>query len=129
MPKHCIDCGIQCQGTRCRTCNGLSIRGENHPQWRGGRWINEGGYVVLSAQHDHPNAIKRGMILEHVKVMSEVLDRPLHPGETVHHKNGIKTDNRPENLELWVLQPPGQRPEDLVLWAKEILRRYDNGSI
>lgn len=67
---------------------------------------------------------------QHVVVMEETLGRPLEAGENVHHKNGNRSDNRPENLELWVTaQPSGQRPEDLVAYAKEILERYSPESL
>lgn len=57
--------------------------------------------------------------------MEKVIERYLVKGENVHHKNGVKNDNRESNLELWVTsQPSGQRPEDLVEWAEEILKRY-----
>lgn len=83
------------------------------------------GYVFLF-RPDHPNSMSNGRIAEHRLVMSEKLGRPLFPGENVHHKNGNKKDNSPDNLELWVVgQPAGQRPEDLVKWAKEILERYN----
>jgi HNH endonuclease len=73
------------------------------------------GYVVVG----------RTRILQHRMVMEEHLGRPLAPGETVHHINGVKHDNRLENLELWSsTQPAGQRIRDKVRWAREILAMY-----
>jgi len=64
-------------------------------------------------------------VKEHRHVMEQVLGRPLEPFESPHHKNGVRTDNRPENLELWVVnQPKGQRAIDLLAWAEEIVARY-----
>lgn len=113
-------------GEYCRKCS-WKIKSESVPSRR---VPGPNRYVVVTQRHGHPNADKRGRIYEHILVMSEKLGRSLLPGESVHHLNGVRDDNRPENLELWTIsQPRGQRVKDKVDWAKELLKQYEPESL
>ena len=103
-----------------------SRKGKKGGNNKGGKYVSKNGYVWLW-RPEHPNARKSGYVHEHRMIMSDHLGRPLKSHENVHHKNGVRGDNRIENLELWVsTQPSGQRVSDLVTFAKEILEEYGN---
>lgn len=64
------------------------------------RWVGQEGYVLVRAPEGHPRARVDGTILEHRLVVEEALGRYLEEWEVVHHKNGNRSDNRPENLQV-----------------------------
>ena len=91
----------------------------------GHRFVDTNGYVHIMVGIGHPMARTNGYAHEHRLVLAKELGRPLEKFEYAHHKNGVRNDNRPENLELWAtLHPNGQRVVDLVAFAKDILARY-----
>jgi hypothetical protein len=135
------ECHCDCGTIRDRTTNALKSglskscgcltkekarqrHGPLHPSYTNGR-TNKEGYVMLSDKRGHPNASKRGRILEHTLVMSEFIGRPIRPEEEVHHKNGIRNDNRIENLELRVgHHGAGARVSDMIEFCVDYLNKY-----
>lgn len=74
--------------------------GAEHHNWKGGRSMHSDGYVLVYAPWHPAGRNSKGYVLEHRLVMERLLGRYLTPRELVHHKNEVKDDNRPENLEI-----------------------------
>jgi len=112
---------------RCFACRDDAC--ERNGNWKGGRSHHKRGYVIVRAP-GHPRADHYAYVFEHILVMELLLGRYLDGDETVHHRNGVRDDNRPENLELWCHpQPSGVRARDALSWAREIVGRYENSHI
>lgn len=90
---------------------------------RGMGYLNKKGYLLVTWRDPIDGKIKRKY--QHHLVMMHKLGRNLEDFERVHHKNGIRNDNREENLELWsITQPYGQRVDDMIRFCKEYLEKY-----
>ena len=89
----------------------------------GDTFVASNGYILARPEHALNNTLINQPL--HRLVMEDHLNRSLMPGENVHHKNTIRSDNRIENLELWgTHQPIGGRIEDQMKWVYEMIDRY-----
>ena len=106
----CKQCGKEfeiCSYMRIKFCNRQCYRqwikenfyGENHPSWKGGQTTDTKGYVFITMPN-HPRANKRGYVKRARLVAEKTLGRYLYPNEIPHHRNEIKGDDRPENIEV-----------------------------
>ncbi|MBT9133100.1 MAG: hypothetical protein DDT33_01631 [Firmicutes bacterium] len=109
----CVGCGKERwtrllrdkpESERCTSCacHSRGLFGEKNPKWKGGR-VNLRGYIEINLHPDdffYPMCNKKGYVYEHRLVMAKHLGRSLHSWEVVHHRNGIRDDNRIENLHL-----------------------------
>lgn len=135
-----LSIGCECSIDGCtRSAVGRGLCSKHWQRWRkhgdpnivlrerreyGASRVNSNGYVVEYVP-GHIQADRDGKAMQHRRVMADHLGRKLEDFENVHHKNGVRDDNRLENLELWVVrQPYGQRVEDLLDWADWIIARY-----
>lgn len=135
VPESTLECSIEwcttprmakglCSMHRWRKKHGKDM---NKPPkgsegWVGEPYPNGDGYMFIAYRPVGGETVFTG---HHRYVMSKRIGRELLPHETVHHINGVRDDNRIENLELWSSSHPrGQRVEDKTGWAIEMLETY-----
>jgi len=124
---------LDCKCHKCRMGKGYFI-GEKNPMWKGGLKKTSAGYIYQWIPTDSPficmsgtNKNEANYVMQHRLVMANHLNRPLTKKETVHHINGIRYDNRIENLELWSSNHmSGQRLLDQIQWAIEFLKQNNS---
>lgn len=96
-----------------------TLPGKRNPKWRGGRVVKNDGYVFVYSP-DHPYRNRNKYVREHRLVMEKMLGRYLDPSEVVHHRDGNRQNNSPENLQLF-----SENKEHLSLELSGMKRIYN----
>lgn len=131
----CPGCGgKKSRGAKlCRPCSprpvGLTGRkGSDHPCWKGGRMVDKDGYIRLYLP-DHPWPRNSGYVMEHVAIIELELGRRMLPGESVHHKDHNRQNNRRENLEVMSRSEHStlHRKQDVASRKRDALGRFTSG--
>ena len=126
--REVIVCGHELRNNETKSCGCLqretmsAMAGESSPTWRGGKKKNHYGYMLAKADN-HPRSDAKGYVLEHIFVAEQALGEYLPEGSIIHHINGIKDDNRLENL-WWFLSQSEHMKHHARLKAKQIPSFY-----
>lgn len=111
------------------------VKGDKSPSWKGGKTKSTQGYNLIR-QLEHPRAGKSGYVAEHILIWEEVHNKVLPEGWVIHHLNGIKDDNRPENLVAFsstkhahVLAAKGKRIRELEAKVKLLERALEQNQL
>ena len=116
-------CSHSCRAKKLSNFQKGNLLGKNNPAWKGGRTINNFGYVLIH-KSNHPSRSSDDYVLEHHIIMEQKLGRYLKDDEIVHHINGNKSDNRIENL---ILTTPKEHHKKYHLETiKKNLENYNN---
>lgn len=121
----CIVCDkefLSVRGDRNYCSRKCISTGEHNGRWLGGKQKNSSGYILVYSPN-HPFKSVNNNVLEHRLVMEKVIGRYLNNEEEIHHINGIKNDNRPENLRLFSSSSEHQRlhnPKGIKVGVKKL---------
>jgi hypothetical protein len=120
----CKVCNNNVHSTKYKNC--IHCTNKLKPEYGTGRYVKNGYIMVFQKGHPRAQGSRANYVFEHILVMEKHLGRFLTKNENVHHINGMRHDNRIENLELWIKpQPSGVRARDAFMWAKQIVELYE----